>query len=127
MEEIEQILRSCGYGDRTEEIDSWQNTFTDNFTENDLIQQVQILDVVEDSYAQIHRTIDEAVSAITRERPTALESIKQHNRKIVDKLSLLESQILREDAGLGPSDLSQGMGHLTPPSDTSDVRFASMH
>ena len=60
---------------------------------------------VEEIYAEIHKSVDQAVSTINQQGRFTPESIKQQNRKVVDKLSGLENDILQRTHSIFDSSL----------------------
>ena len=46
---------------------------------------------LEDIYAEIHKSVDQAVSAISQKGIFTPETIKQQNRKVIEKLAGLEN------------------------------------
>ena len=61
---------------------------------------------LEEIYAGIHRSIDQAISTISQRGHFAPETIRQQNSKVVEKLSGLENEALRHTPVTSTSSLS---------------------
>ncbi len=61
---------------------------------------------LEEIYAGVHKSVDQAVSTISQQGRFTPETIKQQNRKVFEKLSGLENDILRRTPLNSTSSLS---------------------
>lgn len=76
---------------------------------------------LEEIYAGVHRSVDQAVSTISQEGRFTPETIKQQNRKVVEKLSVLEDEVLRRTPSSSTSSMSGRGTSATPAGMYPDV------
>ncbi len=78
-------------------------------------------DDIEDIYTGLHRSVDQVVAQISIRTPARLDQIREQNRKLIDKLTTLESAITRDSAA-PTSAVESDSGSPKSVSDHGEVR-----